>query len=101
MPKINITTEEKELLKKYFKTSPFLLLRLKSSAILMRDKGLLMKDIADIVSRDRKTVGEWLQSWEAKRMASIFTGHKGNENASKLTKIQKEQIKKALKKSTK
>ncbi len=54
MPKINITTEEKELLKKYFKTSPFLLLRLKSSAILMRDKGLLMKDIADIVSRDRK-----------------------------------------------
>ena len=31
-------------------------------------------------------------------MASIFTGHKDNENASKLTHIQKEEIKKILSK---
>lgn len=56
-------------------------------------------DIADIVSRDEKTISGWLKDWDEKRMASIFTGHKDNQNAGKLTREQKEEIKKALAKS--
>lgn len=69
---------------------------MKCYALLTRDKGLKVKDIADIVSRDEKTVSRWLKEWGEIRMASIFTGHQNNENASKLNKSQKEEIKKTL-----
>lgn len=59
---------------------------------------MMIKDIADIVSRDKKTVSGWVKEWDDSRMASIFTGHEDNENASKLTKQQKEEIRKALSK---
>lgn len=62
----------------------------------MREKGMTFQDIGDILSRDRRTTSEWLADWEARRMASIFTGHMGNENAAKLTKQQKQEIKEVL-----
>lgn len=96
MIKIKITIEEKGLLKEYLKKSTLVIVRLKCHALLTRDKGMKIKDIADIVSRDKKTVSRWLKDWDEKRLASIFTGHQDNENASKLTKEQKEEIKKAL-----
>ena len=95
----NMTHEEKSLLKEYLKTSPLVLVRLKCHALLTRDKGMKLKDIADIVSRDDKTISRWIKNWNTQRMASVFTGHKDNENASKLTKEQKEEIKKTLAKS--
>lgn len=96
MIKINITTEEKDLLKEYLKKSPMILIRLKCHALLTRDKGMKIKDIADIASRDEKTISLWFKDWDNRRMASIFTGHQNNENAGKLTKEQKEEIKKIL-----
>jgi transposase len=62
----------------------------------MRDKGMKLADISDIVSRDEHTVTRWIKDWSGLRMASIFTGHQGNGNAGKLTKKQKEEIKKTL-----
>mgnify|MGYP001570522413 CR=1 FL=1 len=73
-----------------------MLIRLKCHALLTRDKGMKVEDIADIVSCDRKTISHWLTDWDNSRMASIFTGHQNNENAGKLTKKQKEEIKEAL-----
>lgn len=96
---IELAKEEKELLKGYFKTSPLVLIRLKCYAILTRDKGMKVKDVADVISKNRKTVSAWLKDWDMQKMASIFTGHTENENASKLTKEQKEEIKNALSKS--
>lgn len=55
-----------------------------------------IEDIADVVSRNRKTISQWIKEWEDKRMSSIFSGHENNSNAGKLTKEQKEEIKKAL-----
>lgn len=98
MIKIKITIEEKALLKEYLRTSPLVLIRLKCHALLTRDKGMEIKDIADIVSRDEKTISRWIKEWNEQCMASIFTGHKDNSNAGKLTKEQKEEIKEALKK---
>lgn len=96
MVKTKITTEEKNILKAYLKTSSLELIRLKCYALLTRDKGMKVMDIADIVSRDEKTISRWLKEWDDSRLASIFTGHAENENAGKLTKTQKEEVQKAL-----
>ena len=97
MRKTTITSDEKQLLKAYQKTSPLVLVRLKCQAILTREKGMKLVDIADLVSRSEQTVGRWIRDFEARHMASIFSGHANNENAGKLTKAQKEEIREVLK----
>lgn len=57
-----------------------------------------LTDTADIVSREPHTVTRWIKDWEKRRMASIFTDHQGNENAGKLTKEQRQDIKATLEK---
>ncbi len=57
------------------------LLRLKAQAVLMSSKGMTALDIADIVERSERTVVLWLRDWYKRRLASIFTGHTGNDNA--------------------
>lgn len=54
-------------------------------------------DIAAVLDRDERTVRRWIKYFETNRLASIFSGHKDNENASKLTRTQKEEVKKILK----
>lgn len=98
MIKIILTEEEKYLLGEYFKTSPLKLIRLKAHAVLMRNKGLKHKDISDLLFRDQRTIKRWIKDYSEKRMASIFTGHENNENASKLTNEQKQEIANILKK---
>lgn len=65
----------------------------------MRSKGMKLADIGDIVSRNENTVGRWLSDWKERRMASVFTGHKDNENAGKLSKEQRKEIREALQKA--
>lgn len=96
MIKTTFSPEEKTLLKGYLKTSPLALIRYKCQALLMRQKGMNLKDIADIVSRNEQTVGRWIKDFSTRRIASIFTGHENNNNASKLTKEQKQQIAETL-----
>ena len=93
---MEISLEERILLKQHLRTSPLILIRSKAQAILMREKGMTYENIGDILSRDRRTVSDWLADWNKRRMASIFTGHADNENAAKLTKEQKQEIKEAL-----
>lgn len=98
MIKTALTEDEKYLLGEYFKTSPLKLIRLKSQAVLMRNKGLNLKDVSELLFRDKRTVQRWIKDFSKVRMASIFTGHKDNENAAKLTREQKEEIVNTLKK---
>lgn len=71
-------------------------MRLKSQAILMRSKRMKVSDVADVLGRDTRTAERWIKDFKQTRLASIFTGHKDNENAAKLTRIQKKEISKAL-----
>jgi len=64
----------------------------------MQSKGMSLIDIGDIVSRDDETVGRWIAGFRKQRLASIFTGHQDNENACKLTKEQRKEIKEVLQK---
>lgn len=62
----------------------------------MASKGMSAEDIADIVDRKERTVVLWLRDWNNRRFASIFTGHKDNANAGKLTLEQKIEVQQAL-----
>jgi transposase len=55
-----------------------------------------LADIADVLGRNVRTVERWIKDFKQKRLASIYTGHKENENAAKLTREQKEEIKRVL-----
>lgn len=98
MVQVELTSEEKDLLRGYNRHSPLVLVRLKAQAVLMRSRRMKFTDIAEVVGRSERSVGTWLHDWEIQRMASLFTGHTENENAGKLTREQKEEIKNVLSK---
>lgn len=52
--------------------------------------------IAAVVDRSEKTVRGWLRDWRARRLGSMVTGHADNENAAKLKRAQKEEVRAAL-----
>lgn len=96
MIQIDLSNEEKGVLQQYFKTSPISLIRLKAQAILMRDHEMKVEEIAYAVVRDERTIERWITDFSKERPGSIFSGMVDNEHASKLTKEQKEEIKKVL-----
>lgn len=62
----------------------------------MADNGVAVSAISDVFDRSQYTIAQWLKDWRSHRLSSIFTGHKDNSNASKLTPEQKEEIQQAL-----
>lgn len=96
MIQIDLSEEEKQILKNYFKTTPLILIRLKSQAILLRNKSVKVIDIADVLDRDIRTIQRWMKDFSERRLASIFTGQKDNQHAAKLTRSQKEEIRTVL-----
>ncbi len=94
---VSLSNDEENLLKEHFKTSPFILIRNKAQGIAMRAQGLQISQISKALYKDERTIRRWIKDFSEIRMASIFNGHIGNENASKLTRKQKEEAKEALK----
>jgi transposase len=94
--KTNISAEECSLLQAYNKTSPLVLIRFKCQAVLMHATGMTSTNIGEVLSRSERVVERWLGDWNRRRLASIFTGHQGNNNASKLTREQLAEIRQAL-----
>ena len=72
------------------------LVQMKAEAILYASEGVGIGIIAKMVERAERTVQEWLADWRATRMCSVLTGHAGNQNAAKLTRDQKQELKKIL-----
>lgn len=96
MIQIDVSEEERLLLRKYFKTSPIRLIRLKAQAVVMRSEKASIKDISKFLFVSYRTVERWVKDFKVRGMASIFSGRLDNEYASKLTRSQKEQIKRVL-----
>lgn len=94
---ILLSQDEATLLKDYYKTSSFKLIREKAQAISMRDKGFTIEQIRDALFKGKRTISRWIKDFCEVRLASIFSGHVENENASKLTREQKQEAKEALK----
>jgi transposase len=94
--KTNSTTEEKEVLRAYAKTSPLVLVRLKAQAVLMASNGLSSDGIGNVLGRSTYTVKAWLRDWQKRRLSSTFTGHQANTNAAKLLPEDKQFLKEVL-----
>lgn len=95
--RVDVTSEERDVLLRWKKRNDTLILvRLKAEAILYASRGVGPDIIAEMVDRCERTVKEWLSGWRRTRLHSVVTGHAGNQNAAKLTRLQKEQLKEAL-----
>lgn len=62
----------------------------------MRSQDMFIREIAQALFVGERTVERWIKDFSEKRMASIFSGLVGNQNAAKLTRQQKLEIKKVL-----
>ena len=94
---VGVTPEETAVLIRWKKRSDnHVLVRMKAEAILYASEGVGIGIIAKMVERAERTVQEWLADWQATRMCSVLTGHAGNQNAAKLTRDQKQELKKIL-----
>ena len=94
---VDVTEEERDVLLRWKKRSDsFVLVRLKAEAVLYASRGVDVSIIAEMVDRSQRTVRNWLARWRLARLCSVVTGHAGNENAAKLTRSQKEQLKEIL-----
>ena len=94
---VEVTPEETAVLIRWKKRSDnHVLVRMKAEAILYASEGVGIGIIAKMVERAERTVQEWLADWQATRMCSVLTGHAGNQNAAKLTRDQKQELKKIL-----
>lgn len=94
---VDVTAEERDVLLAWKKRGDsFVLVRLKAEAILYASRGVGTGVVAEMVGRSRRTVSNWLRRWRCSRLHSVVTGHAGNENAAKLTRAHKEQLKQIL-----
>ncbi|WP_315335157.1 IS630 family transposase [Propionibacterium acidifaciens] len=94
---VEVTPEETAVLIRWKKRSDnHVLVRMKAEAVLYASRGVDVGIIAEMVERTERTVQEWLAEWRATRMCSVLTGHAGNQNAAKLTRDQKEELKAIL-----
>ncbi|AYW76874.1 IS630 family transposase [Propionibacterium acidifaciens] len=94
---VEVTGEETAVLIRWKKRADnYVLVRMKAEAILYASQGVDVSIIAEMVERSVKTIREWLTGWRDSRMCSVLTGHAGNQNAAKLTRAQKEELKAVL-----
>lgn len=90
-----LTSEEEKLLKQHYEKTCGTVSQ-RAHAILLSASGRTAYDIAQVQFHTEKTVRAWLKLWQVKRMASLFSGNYCNENASKLTGTQREEIARVL-----
>lgn len=93
---IYLTAQEEIILEGYIKKSPLETVRLRAHAVAMRARRLSLENIAKLVYRSVQTVSRWIAEFVKKRLSSLFSDNIGNENAAKLTRDQKKEIKQLL-----
>ena len=92
----DITSDESELLTKHYRKAQCALIRERAHAIILSNQKRTVRDISAILIRSEKTVRQWINGFQERRISSIFHQYQGNSNASKLTKEQKQEIQQTL-----
>lgn len=93
---ISLNLDEKEFLLGWMRNGVSSLIRNRAHAILLSSQGKTASLISQILFRERGTVSQWIKSYHRRRFSSLFDKYKGNHNASKLTIVQRVEIKKVL-----
>lgn len=94
---VQLSREEIVLLTQHFRKAQNTLIRERAQAILAFHEGISVYQLGIVIRRSEKTVREWINTFQKGRISSIFPRYKG-DNASKLTKEQKQQLKDVLSK---
>lgn len=92
----DVTSDEVELLAKHYRKAQCALIRERAHAIILNSQQRTVSDIAAILLRSENTIRQWIHDFQQRRISSIFHQYQGNNNASKLTKEQKQEIKQTL-----
>jgi len=93
--KTALSQTEIDLLQEYV-GSPVTLIRLKALTILARHKEVPLETLSLMLRRSQRTLARWIKDYSLYFMSSIFSGKVGNENANKLTRKQKLEIKRVV-----
>lgn len=96
MHKLVLSADEVVALKNHIKFSPISLIRCKAQVVLMCSLGISQVLISEAVVKDVRSIQRYVKKFEVGRLSSLFSGHIDNENASKLTRIQKRRIRRTL-----
>lgn len=91
----NLSSEEIGLLQSYSR-SPIELIRSKAQVILGFCHRVQVSQLAVMYDRKPRTISRWISDYHNQRLGSIFSGLVDNQNAAKLTKTQKQEIKEVL-----
>lgn len=89
------TDEEIELLKQHYDKSSKTISQ-RAHALLLLASGRDLPDTSSVLFHAEKTIREWIKLWNEIRIASLFSKNHDNQNASKLTKEQRNQITQVL-----
>ncbi|MEI6887334.1 MAG: IS630 family transposase [bacterium] len=95
MKRIKLPSSEIRILQNHAR-SPVELIRSKSLAILAQHGEVNVEALSLMFRRSLHTINRWIKEYSKKRISSIFSGMVGNENASKLTREQKKEVKKIV-----
>jgi transposase len=97
MTTVSVDVDERRVLLNWKKRNDtMILVRLKAEAVLYASMSVSVEIISASVDRSRKTVSGWLRDWNYRRLQSVVTEHAGNQNAAKLTRDQKEDLRNIL-----
>jgi transposase len=91
-----LTKTEQKTLKNHYRHSQTALTRERAHAVLLSAAGHTVPKIANILFRDTDAIYRWIAAFAEMRIASIFPGYADNQNAVKLSKEQKEEVKQTL-----
>lgn len=92
-----LTKQEKQILKGHYKKSGCSLIRERAHTLLLANQNRSASDIALILMRKEDTVRQWLNDFNHQGISTIFHKYEGNNNAGKLSLVQREEIEMVLK----
>lgn len=95
MIRLTLSKDEILLLQKHIH-SPIELVRFKAMAVLARYKEVPLDSLTVVFHKKQRTLTRWIKDYSTRRMSSIFSGMIGNQNASKLTRDQRAEVKRIL-----
>lgn len=85
-----------EVLLKHYKKADDTKISHRAHVILLHLKGKVVREIAEITFRKESTISRWITNYKSHGIGSIFPGYYQNQNAAKLTRKQKEEVKSLL-----
>lgn len=88
---VQLSQEEIVLLTQHFRKAQNTLIRERSQALLAFNERVSVYQLSIVLRRNEKTVREWIKTFQKRRIASIFPRYNG-DNASKLTRKQKQEL---------